>query len=64
LTGVAVKVIKAPRHDGFAEAVIDTLTGSIGSTVIVMGFDVALFTGGQPLFELRMHVKTSPLPGV
>ena len=35
LTGVAVKVTEAPAQAGLADAAIDTLTGSIGLTVMV-----------------------------
>jgi hypothetical protein len=61
LAGVAVKVTEVPEHTGLEEAVIDTLTGRIGLTVISISFDVAGFPVAQVAFEVRMQVTLSVL---
>ncbi len=40
-------------------AEIDTLTGRMGLTIIVMTFDVAGFPDEQVMFEVRVQVTTS-----
>ena len=64
LVGVAVKVTEVPEQTGFAEAPIDTLTGSKGFTVMVIALDVA----GLPVVHARpeviTQVITSPLTGI
>ena len=64
LVGVAVKVTDVPAHTGFAEAPIETLTGSNGFTIIVMVFDVAGFPVGHVTFDVSTQVTISPLTGV
>ena len=54
LTGVAENATAVPAQTGLADAVIDTLTGSSGFTVMVMIFDVA----GFPVLQVSLEVKT------
>ena len=63
-TGVAVYVTEVPAQTGFWDAVTETLTDSIGFTVIVIGLDVAGLPVGQVTFEVRTQVITSLLTGV
>ena len=58
MTGVAEKVINTSLQDGFDEGAIVTLAGSIGLTVILIRFDVAVLTEGQPLLDVRIHFTT------
>jgi hypothetical protein len=55
LIGIAVKVTDVPEQIGLNEAVIDTLTGRFGLTVIVTVFDVA----GLPVAQDRFEVITT-----
>ena len=55
MVGVAVKFTVVPAHTVLAEAVIDTLTGNIGFTVMVSVFDVA----GPPLWQVSEEVITT-----
>ena len=64
LTGVAVKVTRAPGQAGLADAAIDTLTGDRGLTAIVILLDVAGDPVAQGAFEVRTQVIRSLLPGV
>ena len=52
MVGVAVKVTLVPEQIGFAEAVMLTLTGRFGFTVIVTVFEVAGFPVGQVALEV------------
>ena len=54
--GVAVNITEVPAQTGFTDAAIDTLTGRIGLTVIVIGFDVAGFPVGQVAFDVKTQV--------
>ena len=54
MVGVAVKVTFEPAHIVVAVALIFTLTGSSGFTVMVMAFDVA----GEPLAHVSDEVST------
>jgi hypothetical protein len=47
-----------------AEAVIDTLTGSNGLTVMVMALDVAGLPDLQVSPEVKAQVITSPFTGI
>jgi len=64
LVGVAVNVTEVPEHIGFADAVMETLTGIKGLTTIVIALEVAGFPVAQPRFEVNIHVRTSPFAGV
>ena len=61
--GVAVNVTEVPAQTGFAEAAIETFTGSIGFTVMVTVFDVAGFPEGQVAFDVSWQVIASPATG-
>ena len=64
LVGVAVKVTDVPEHTGLADAAIDTLTGTVGSTVIVTVLDVAGLPVAQVLFEVSIQVTASVFTGI
>jgi hypothetical protein len=64
LAGVAVKWTGVPAQEGFCDALIVTLTGRFGLTVIVMEFEVAGLLEIQAVNEeVRMQLTTSPLFG-
>jgi len=63
-TGAAVKVTDVPEQTGFAEAEIETLTGRLELTVMVMEFEVAGLPVAHVAFEVRTQVTTSPSAGV
>jgi hypothetical protein len=63
LTGVAVNITGVPWHAGFMEAVIETLAGKFGLTIIIIEFDVAGFPVGQDTFDVSSQVTISPLFG-
>ena len=52
---VAVKEIRIPEQTGFVEALIETLTGMFGLTVIVIVLDVAGFPLAHIALEFRMQ---------
>ena len=54
LVGVAVKVTLVPAQTGLAEEPMDTLTGRIGFTAMVMILEVA----GLPDLHKRLEVRT------
>ena len=65
LTGVAVYVTLVPAQTGLALAVMVTLAGKTGLTIIVTAFEVA----GDPVrqgeaLEVITTVITSPLTGI
>ena len=64
MVGVAVNVTEVPAQTGFAEAAIDTLTGSRGFTVMVTVFDVAGLPVVQVAFEVNKQVIRSLLAGI
>ena len=64
LTGVAVKLTRAPGQAGLADAAIDTLTGNRGFTAIVIPLDVAGDPLAQRTFEVRTQVIRSLFTGV
>ena len=64
MTGVAVKVTRVPAQTGFADAAMETLTGSIGFTVMVTTFDVAGFPDVQVALEVRAQETTLPFTGL
>jgi hypothetical protein len=61
LVGEAVKVTEVPAQMVVAEALILTLTGRFGLTVIVILLDKAGFPEAQPAFDVSSHVITSLL---
>ena len=61
--GVAVNVTEVPAQTGFAEAAIETFTGSIGFTVMVTVLDVAGFPEGQVAFDVSWQVIASAATG-
>ncbi len=63
LVGVAVNVTDVPEHTGFADTVIEILTGRFGFTVILTVFEVAGFPVGQVAFEVRIQEIKSLLAG-
>ena len=64
MRGVALYVTDDPRHEGFADAVMLTLTGTLVFTVIVMLFDNAGLPVAQDAFEVSLHVTKSPFMGL
>ena len=63
LVGVAVNVNEVPAQTGFADGVIDTLTGKIGSTTMVNVFEVAGLPVAQSTFEVKIQDTASPFVG-
>jgi hypothetical protein len=63
LVGVAVYVTGLPRQDGFAEAAIDTLTGSMGLTVMMMALEVDWVPKLHGSLDVTTQVITSPETG-
>ena len=63
LDGVAVKFTVADGQTGFAEGVIERLTGKFGFTVIVTALEVAGLPVAQVEFEVSKQVTTSPVVG-
>ena len=63
LDGVAVKVTLVPWQTGFSEVDIVMLTGWLGSTFIVIGFDMAGLPVAQVALEESMQVMISPFDG-
>ena len=61
---VAEKVTGVPAQTGFAEAEIDTLTGSNGLTVMVIVLDAAGFPAVQVSLEFSTQLIVFPLTGV
>ena len=64
MTGEAVNVTEVPSQTGFADAVIVTLTGNRGLTVMVTALDVAGLPVVQRALEVSTQVITSPFTGV
>jgi len=58
LVGVAVYVTEVPAQTGFADAEIETLTGTIAFTTIVIAFEVAGLPVGQVTFDVNTQVTT------
>lgn len=63
-TGTAVNVTSVPAQTGLAEAVIDTLAWSTGSTVIITVLEVAGFPVVQAALDVRMQVIASLFAGL
>jgi hypothetical protein len=61
--GVAVKVTLVPAQTGFAEAAIETETGSNGLMVMVIALEVAGLPVGQAMFDVSLQVITSLFTG-
>jgi hypothetical protein len=62
--GVAVNVTGVAAQTGLAEATIETLTGKLALTVIVMTFEVAGLPVAQVALDVRIHFTWSLLTGV
>jgi hypothetical protein len=56
-------VTDVPEQTGFAEAVMDMLTGKFGLTIIVTALEVAGFPLAHTAFDVSMQIMTSPLTG-
>ena len=56
LTGTAVKTTSSPTQEILVEAVIETLTGKLGLTVMIIIFEVAGFPDEHDTFEVSSHV--------
>ena len=61
---MAVKVTAVPAQTGLASAVIETLTGKLALTVMVMVLEVAGLPVAQVALEVNIHVTTSLFAGV
>jgi len=64
LPGVAENVTELPGQNGFEEAEMETLTGRLGFTVIVIVLLVAGFPEGQRAFDVKVQVIISPMMGM
>jgi hypothetical protein len=65
LAGVAVYVTAVPEQTGFAEPPINTLTGILGFTVILMMFDAAGFPVIHELIlDVSSQLTTSLFAGI
>jgi hypothetical protein len=64
LVGVAVNVTGVAAQTGLAEATTETLTGTVGFTVIVTVFDVAGLPVVQDALDVRITFTWSLLTGV
>ena len=53
-----------PEQTGLFDTDIETLTGILALTVMVIVLEVAGFPCGQAMFEVSVQVTTSPLNGV
>ena len=53
----------AAARERFADAVMNTVTGNTGSTVMQMVFEVAGFPDAQPMFDVSLHLMQSPFAG-
>jgi hypothetical protein len=62
--GVAVKLAVDPWQIGFASAVIDTDTGKLLLTVIVIGLELAFTPGLQEELDVMVQVTISPFWGM
>ena len=58
-----MKVTEVDGQTGFADAVIDTLTGRFGLTVMVTILEVAGLPVAQVAFEVRTQVTASLFAG-
>ena len=61
---MAVNVTIVPAHTGLAEAVIVTLTGNTGFTVIVMVLELAGLPVGHMALEVKEHLMVLPFDGI
>jgi hypothetical protein len=64
LVGVAVNVTGVEAQTGLAEAKIETLTGKLAFTVMVIMFEVAGLPVEQAALDVRIHFTWSLLTGV
>ena len=58
-----MQVTEVPAHTWVAEGTMDTLTGKIGFTVMVIEFEVAGLFVTQVAFEVTVQVTKSLLTG-
>ena len=63
MVGVAVKITEVPAQTGLAEAVMETLTGRLGSTVIFTEVELAGLPVAQVALEVNMQVIASAFDG-
>ena len=63
MIGVALKVTEVPAQTVVAEAIIETLTGSNGLTVIVTVFETAGLPVVHVSLEVRVQVMAFPFAG-
>jgi hypothetical protein len=59
-----VKITIVPSQTGFADPVIETLTGSPVPAIMVIEFDVAGLLQMQAWFDVTSHLITSPFAGI
>ena len=64
MTGVAMNVTDVPSQTGFADALIVTITGNRGLTVMVIALEVAGLPVVQAALDVSTQVTVSPLTGV
>ena len=64
MISLARNVTDIPAQTGFAEAVMETLTGRFGLTIIVRVFEVAGFPLAHTAFEVRTQLTMSPFTGI
>ena len=58
-----VNVTNAPAQTGFAEALMEILTGRFGLTIMVTVLEVAGFPLAHTAFDVSMQKMISPLTG-
>ena len=59
-----VNVTNVPAQTGFAEAVMEMVTGKLGSAVMQTVFEVAGLPVAQARFDVKEQVIQSPSAGV
>jgi hypothetical protein len=64
LTGVAENVTGIPEQTGLVEALIETLTGILALTVMVIVFEMAGLPVAQVASEFNTHFTWSLLTGL
>ena len=64
LTGMAVNVTLVPAQTGLAEAVMETLTGINGFTIMVIVLELAGEPVAQVSFEVSVQITWSLFNGI
>mgnify|MGYP006872435235 CR=1 FL=1 len=64
MVGVAVKITAVPAQTGLEDAVIATLTGKAGFTVMVMVLEEAGLPETHAAFEVMVHATVLPFEGM